>query len=58
MKTVKELKQEIDKVIISAYTYQTNLSWPERLVIINHAVGIGAKLVRAEDKIDIEEGEI
>lgn len=27
MKTVKELKQEIEKVMISGYTYQTNLSW-------------------------------
>lgn len=27
MKIVKELKQEIDSVIVSGYTYQNNLSW-------------------------------
>ena len=54
MKTVKELKQEIDKVIIPGYTYQTNLSWPERLVSISHSLGIGAKLVRVEDKMVYE----
>lgn len=37
MQTVKELKQEIDKVIIPGYTYQTNLSWLERLVSISHS---------------------
>lgn len=51
MKTVKELKQEIDKVIVPGYTYQTNLSWTERLVSINHGLGIGAKLVRVDDKM-------
>ena len=54
MQTVKELKQEIDKVIIPGYTYQTNLSWPERLVSISHSLGIGAKLVRVEDKMVYE----
>lgn len=54
MKTVKELKQEIDKVIIPGYTYQTNLSWAERLVSINHGLGIGAKLVRVDNKMVYE----
>ena len=54
MKTVKELKQEIEKIMIPGYTYQTNLSWAERLVSINHGVGIGAKLVRIEDKMIYE----
>lgn len=54
MKTVKELRQEIDKIIFPGYIYQTNLSWAERLVSINHGVGIGAKLVRVEDKMIYE----
>ena len=54
MKTVKELKQEIDKVIIPGYTYQTNLSWAERLVSINHGLGIGTKLVRVDNKMVYE----
>ena len=54
MKTVKELKQEIDKVIVPGYTYKTNLSWPERLVSINHGLGIGAKLSRIDNKMVYE----
>lgn len=54
MKTVRELKQEIDKVIVSGYTYQTDLSWTERLISINHGVGIGAKLVRKDNKMIYE----
>lgn len=54
MKTVKELRQEIDKVIIPGYTYHTNLSWTERLVSINHGVGIGAKLVQKDNKMVYE----
>lgn len=54
MKTVKELKQEIDKVIAPGYTYQINLSWSERLVSINHGVGICTKLVRVDDKMAYE----
>ncbi len=54
MKTVKELKQEIDKVIKTGYTYQTNLSWTERLISINHGVGIGAKLVQINNKMTYE----
>lgn len=54
MKTVKELKQEIDKVIKPGHTYQTNLSSCDRLISIDHGVGIGAKLVRVEDKMVYE----
>ena len=54
MKTVKELKQEIEKVIKPGYTYQTNLSWTERLISINHGVGIGAKLVQKDNKMVYE----
>ena len=51
MKTVKELKKEIDKIIKPGYTYQTNLSWPEMLVSINHGLGIGAKLFKNDNKM-------
>ena len=54
MKTVKELKQEIDKIMVPGYTYQTNLSWAERLVSINYGLGIGVKLVQIEDKMVYE----
>ena len=54
MKTVKELKVEIDKIIKPGHTYQTNLSWSERLVSINHGLGIGAKLVEADNKMVYE----
>ena len=54
MKTVKELKLEIDKVIKPGYLYQTNLSWTERLISINHGVGIGAKLVKKDNKMVYE----
>ena len=54
MKTVRELKQEIDKVIVSGNTYQANLSWTERLISINHGVGIGAKLIKKDNKMVYE----
>lgn len=54
MKTVKELKQEIDKVIVTGYTYRTNLSWPESLVSINHGVAIGAKLIQKDNQMIYE----
>ena len=51
---VKELKQEIESVMIPGYTYQTNLSCAERLVSINHGVGIGTKLVQKDNKMVYE----
>lgn len=54
MKTVKELKEEIDKIMKHGCTYKTNLSWVEHLIDINHGLGIAAKLVRVEDKMIYE----
>lgn len=54
MKTVKELKQQIDKVIVPGYTYQTNLSWTERLVDFDCGLGIGAKLIQIDNKMVYE----
>lgn len=54
MKTVKDLKQEIDKIMLPGYTYKTNLNWSEHLIDINNGLGIGTKLVQVEDKIFYE----
>lgn len=54
MKTVKELKQELDKIMKTGYTYRTNLSWREMLVEFECGIGIGTKLVKIEDKIVYE----
>lgn len=51
MKTVRELKQAIDKVMKSGYKYQTNLSWNESLISISHGLSIGAKLVQVDNKM-------
>lgn len=54
MKTVAELKQEINKVMKVGYKYQTNLSWNERLISINHGLGVGAKLIQLDNKMIYE----
>lgn len=54
MKTVKELKSEIDKVMLPGYTYKTCLSWSERLIDISNGLGIGTKLVQVENKMIYE----
>lgn len=54
MKTVAELKQEINKVMKVGYKYQTNLSWNEGLISINHGLGVGAKLIQLDNKMIYE----
>ena len=54
MKSVHELKQEIDKIMKYGYKYDTYLSWSESLVSINHGLCIGAKLVKVDDKMIYE----
>lgn len=54
MKSVYELKLEIDKIMKYGYKYNTNLSWSENLVSINHGLCIGAKLVKTENEIIYE----
>ena len=51
MRTVKELKQEIDKIMKPGYTYKINLSYSEHLIDISNGLGVGVKLVQIEDKL-------
>ena len=51
MRTVKELKQEIDKIMKPGYTYKINLSYSEHLIDINNGLGVGTKLEQIEDKM-------
>ena len=54
METVKELRKEIDKVIKSGYTYQTNLSCSEQLIMINDELNIAARLIQIDNKMVYE----
>ena len=54
IKTVKEIKQLIDEVIIPGYKYKTNFSSAEFLVDINYSLIIVAKLVKRDDKMKYE----
>ena len=50
IKTVKEIKNLIDKVIIPGYTYKTNFSSPDFLVELGDLV-IKANLIQRDDKM-------
>lgn len=54
VKTVKEIKKLIDKVILPGYTYKTNFSSAEFLVYFSFGVNLVAKLVRYADKVEYE----
>ena len=54
IKTVKEIKQLIDEVILPGYKYKTNFSSAEFLVDINYSLIIAAKLVKSDNKIKYE----
>ncbi len=54
IKTVKEIKQLIDEVLIPGYKYKTNFSSSEFLVDINYSLIIAAKLVKCDDKMKYE----
>ena len=54
IKTVKEIKKIIDKVMLDGYTYKTNFSSSEFLVDINNCLIIAAKLVKHDDKMVYE----
>ena len=53
IKTVKEIKNLIDKVIIPGYTYKTNFSSPDFLVELGDLV-IKANLIQRDDKMVYE----
>ncbi len=53
VKTVKEIKKLIDKVILPGYTYKTNFSSKEFLIQLNDLV-IKAELIQRDDKMVYE----
>ena len=53
VKTVKEIKKLIDKVILPGYTYKTNFSSKEFLIQLNDLV-IKAELIQKDDKMVYE----
>ena len=50
IKSVKEIKKLIDKVILPGYTYKTNFSCGEFLIDINTSLIIAAELVNNQMK--------
>ena len=54
IKTVKEIKNLIDKVILPGYKYKTNFSNAEFLIDINQSLIISAKLVKENNKMNYE----
>ena len=54
VKSVKEIKQLIDKVILPGYTYKTNFSSAEFLVDINFSFIIAARLVKYDNVMRYE----
>ena len=54
VKSVRKIKQLIDKVILPGYTYKTNFNSPEFLVDINCSLIIAAKLVKCDNKMKYE----
>jgi len=49
VRTVKEIKKLIDKVILPGYTYKTNFSYSDSLIYINNSLAISAKPVKHDD---------
>ena len=54
IKTVKEIKKLIDKVMLDGYTYKTNFSSSDFLIDINNCLIIAAKLVKHDNKMVYE----
>lgn len=51
IKSVKEIKKLIDKVILPGYTYKTNFSCGEFLIDINTSLIIAAELVKENNQM-------
>ena len=51
IKSVKEIKKLIDKVILPGYTYKTNFSCGEFLIDINSSLIIAAELVKENNQM-------
>lgn len=54
IRSVKEIKELIDKVMLPGYSYKTNFSGSDFLVDINYKLIIAAKLVKQDDKMVYE----
>ena len=54
VKSVKEIRKLIDKVILPGYTYKTNFSCAEYLIEINFRLIIKANLIKKADKMIYE----
>jgi len=50
-KSVKEIRNMIDRVMLPNYTYRTNFSYSDSLIFINNSLNIAAKLIKHEDKM-------
>ena len=51
VKSVKEIKKLIDKVMLPGYYYKTNFSSPDFLIDINYNLIIKANLVKEDNKM-------
>ena len=54
VKTIKELKELIDKVILPNYFYKTNFSSDDFMIDINYDFIIKAKLIKKDNKMVYE----
>lgn len=54
IKSVKEIKELINKVMLPGYSYKTYFSSPDFLVDINYKLVIIAKLIKQDDKMVYE----
>lgn len=54
VKSVKEIRKLIDKVMLPGYTYRTNFSYSDSLIFINNSLSIAAKLVELDNKMVYE----
>ena len=54
IRSVKDLKVLIDKVILPNYSYKTNFSDPDFLIDINYKIIIKARLIKRDNKMVYE----
>ena len=54
VKSVKEIKKLIDKVMLPGYSYKTNFSSAEFLIDINYGLIIAAQLIRYDDRMEYQ----
>ena len=54
IRSVKDLKLLIDKVVLPNYSYKTNFSDPDFLIDINYKIIIKARLIKKDNKMVYE----